>query len=91
LLQVVDISDPNWQEHIAVVNEILEELGVHKHMLYVFNKSDRLEEHIDISSRVYRYSPYVVTCAKSKEGLADLIEYLSIWRPAREHTPEKES
>ncbi len=30
LLQVVDVSDPNWPDHIEVVHEILEELGIDK-------------------------------------------------------------
>jgi GTP-binding protein HflX len=42
LLQVVDISDPNWEFHIKVVKEILDELEVKKDMLYVFNKIDKI-------------------------------------------------
>ncbi|RNC92194.1 MAG: GTPase HflX [Allomuricauda sp.] len=42
LLHVVDISHPNFEEHIASVNQILEEIkSVHKPTLMVFNKIDR--------------------------------------------------
>ena len=42
LLHVIDISDPNWQEHIEVVHKILDEIGIEKEMLYVFNKGDKV-------------------------------------------------
>lgn len=44
LLQVVDISDPNWEFHIKIVQEILDELDVKKDMLYVFNKIDKITD-----------------------------------------------
>ncbi len=41
LLHIVDISHPNFEEHIQVVNETLQELGVlEKPVLLVFNKID---------------------------------------------------
>ncbi len=41
LLHVVDISHPNFEEHIRVVNETLQELGVgEKPAIIVFNKID---------------------------------------------------
>lgn len=45
LLHVVDISHPNYEEQIAVVNKILEELKVlDKPMLTIFNKMDLYEK-----------------------------------------------
>jgi len=42
---VVDVNHPNFEQHIAVVNETLRELGVtDKPTLMVFNKIDALEE-----------------------------------------------
>src|SRR3990167_10163175 len=42
LLHVIDLSDTNWQHHSVIVNNVLEELGVHtKPVLYVFNKIDK--------------------------------------------------
>ena len=43
LIQVIDISDPNWEAHIAVVHKILEDLEIDKDMLYVFNKADKVD------------------------------------------------
>lgn len=41
LLHVVDISHPNFEEHITVVNETLQEIGaLDKPVLLVFNKID---------------------------------------------------
>jgi len=42
LLHVIDISDPNWESHTKIVHEILEELGLQKDILYIFNKTDKL-------------------------------------------------
>ncbi len=45
LLCVVDSSDPQSEEHIRVVNEVLESLGAaDKPMIMVFNKCDLLED-----------------------------------------------
>ena len=45
LLHVVDISHPQFEEQIRVVNETLSELGTHeKRMVLVFNKMDLYEE-----------------------------------------------
>ncbi len=45
LLHVVDVNHPNFEQHIAVVNDTLRELGVtEKPTLMVFNKIDALEE-----------------------------------------------
>jgi GTP-binding protein HflX len=45
LLHAVDVSHPLFEEHIAVVNETLEELGAQgKPMVTVFNKIDLLKD-----------------------------------------------
>lgn len=45
LLHVVDISHPNYEDQIAVVNKTLQELNVsEKPMLTIFNKMDLYEE-----------------------------------------------
>lgn len=44
LLHVVDISNPNFENQIEAVHQVLQELGVtDKEMIYVMNKLDRLE------------------------------------------------
>lgn len=45
LIHVVDVSHPNFEEQIAVVNKTLADLGAHtKPVLLVFNKIDLLQE-----------------------------------------------
>lgn len=45
LLQVVDISHPQYEDHIKVVNKTLKDLGADNiPMLYVFNKMDLYRE-----------------------------------------------
>lgn len=79
LLHVIDIADKNWQTHIAVVNEILRDLGANQTRLYVFNKADKPEElHIPKEERD-QYIPNVVISAQSKEGIAPLINFLHNW------------
>lgn len=86
LLQVIDISDTNWESHIKVVESILFDLHVDKPMLYVFNKSDRLEESDHRFASLAKYQPHVLTDALSREGLKSLIEFLNNWNP----TPQEE-
>ncbi len=95
LLQVVDISDPNWQSHIQVVMEVLKELDIDKPMLYVFNKADRLAPGELIEYKLARYEPHVLVSALSKEGIAPLLDFIREWQPEEEHhapdlTPHKE-
>lgn len=76
LLEVVDISDPNWESHIAVVRQILDELEIEKPLLYVFNKADKVTE---IPVNTMRYEPHVVISTLTPEGIEPLIEYLRTW------------
>jgi GTPase len=79
LIHVVDVADPNWESHIKVVNNIVTELHMeHKPMVYVFNKMDAARD-LD-ENRLERYQPHVVISARSKEGLAQLIDYLDAWQ-----------
>ncbi|NCC82333.1 MAG: GTPase HflX [Clostridia bacterium] len=72
LLHVVDISNPNWQNQINVVNKVLEELkALDKKMIYVFNKidaADRDNLHISPDREFY------IVSAKTGEGLNELLE-----------------
>lgn len=76
LLHVVDISDNNWQTHIKVVHELLEELEVAKDMIYVFNKADKIKT---IPQEVENYKPHVIVSALEKESIMPLKEYLKMW------------
>ena len=79
LLQVVDISDPNWEAQIKVVLNILAELEVDKPMLFVFNKADRIADLPALEQSLLRYQPHVIISAQSKEGLVPLTEFLKAW------------
>ncbi len=81
LLHVVDISNHSWQDQVEVVYDVLNELNVHKKMLYVFNKIDKVnkEDRKKLFELLEKYQPHVVTCAKSKEKLAELAEYLKLY------------
>lgn len=85
LLIITDISDPNWKTHIKTVLETLDELEVEKERLFVFNKADMiseelLEEHL---SEFRLFGAYVVTSAKTENGLDSLKNYLAKWEPKR--------
>ncbi len=72
LLHVVDISNPNWQNQINVVNKVLEELNaLDKNMIYVFNKIDAADKenlHLSPDREFYTIS------AKTGEGIKELLE-----------------
>lgn len=80
LIQVVDISDANWESHIEVVQSILRDLNIQKNMLYVFNKADDLQFTPYQLHVCKKYSPHVFTSALSKEGLIALTDYLESWQ-----------
>ncbi len=81
LLQIIDISDPNWEAHIKVVLTILHEIEVDKPMLFVFNKADRVADMASLEPSLERYQPHVVISANSKPGIAQLLAFLKSWQP----------
>jgi len=80
LLIVVDSSDPNWQDHINVVHEILHELAVDKPILYVFNKIDKVNDNPALIEQFKKYKPHVLVSAKDKKKLTPLKDYLLTWK-----------
>ena len=79
LIIVVDASDDECLEHIAVTDSILESLGANdKPKLYVFNKSDLAtnERMYDLRLLKGRDARVVSLCAKSGEGLDELTQQL---------------
>ena len=80
LLNVVDVSDQDWQLQIKVVHEILEELEINKEMLYIFNKIDKVRDIESIKPNIEKYQPHVLICANSKDGVKELINFLSTWK-----------
>jgi len=77
LLQVIDLSDPNWRDHIVVVNNVLEEIGVDKPMLYVFNKIDKVENIHNLMPFISRFNPHVLVSATEPNGLEPLEAFLT--------------
>lgn len=78
LIHVVDGSDPNWQKHVKVVEEILERLGIASTpRLVVFNKSDRTssEARARIGRTHEEHSPLWISAATG-QGLDPLIEQI---------------
>ena len=57
LLHVVDVSDANWESHIQVVHDILEELNIAQNMLYVFNKVDKVSDPESLHPSLEIYQP----------------------------------
>ena len=76
---VVDASDEECFEHMAVTESILESLGANnKPKLYVFNKSDMApnERLYDLRLMKGRDSRVVTLCAKTGEGMEELTAQL---------------
>lgn len=92
LLHVVDISDPKWETDIRVVHDILQELNVHKEMLYVFNKIDQVKDFSLVASKIINYQPHVMISSLSKERMQPLYDYLlerkKMHAPAQEQTDD---
>lgn len=83
LLHIIDISNPNWENHIAVTQKTLHELRVEKPMLFVFNKIDRIESTENSIGRMSLYNPYICINATTKDGIKPLIDYLLTWHNAQ--------
>ncbi|MDD2558111.1 MAG: GTPase HflX [Desulfuromonadaceae bacterium] len=75
LLQVVDISDPCFEEHIEAVDKILADLNfAHIPRLLVFNKTDRLNQ--GESEELSRRFAAVAVCAHERSSFGPLMEAL---------------
>lgn len=80
LLHVVDVSDPNWENHIHVVEQILDDLNVEKPILYVLNKADKINVTPSLENSLEKYMPHVLISAKHKENIAPLTDYIENWK-----------
>ena len=73
LLHIVDISHPNYEEHIDSVNEILGQIdSIDKPSILVFNKIDRLEDDSFIKSNKLKSRVYI--SAEKKININELKE-----------------
>ena len=74
LLQVVDVSDPYYKDHMRVTNETLAELGAgHIPQIIVYNKADRVPD-IHILPRTGRHQIHMA--AKNGIGIPELMELI---------------
>jgi GTP-binding protein HflX len=87
LVEVIDISDPNWEFHIGIVQDILKDLHLeHKEILYVFNKIDKNEDQQSFLTAIMPYQPHVCTSTLTKEGLVPLREFIATWIQQRKQS-----
>ncbi len=85
LVHVVDVSHPQWEEHIAATEAVIRELdAAGKHTLIVFNKIDRLPNPEAVEAALARYPHSVAVSVKTGENLEDFVDelqnQLSAWR-----------
>jgi GTP-binding protein HflX len=90
LLHVIDVSDPEVEEKIHVVNNILKELGLYleKNMIYVFNKVDAAPD-LDKKALLEKhghYSPVFISVTKQK-GIDDVFEGITTILSKQSQTP----
>lgn len=67
ILHVVDISNPNYQSHISVTNEVLKKLNCDVPVLMIYNKCDKCEDLTRDRGSIY-------ISAKTNEGIDKLKE-----------------
>jgi len=71
LLHVVDVADPEREEHVAAVERILKELGLsHTPRILVFNKADCLPPKSDGGAKV---NDAILVSALSRQGFESLL------------------
>jgi GTP-binding protein HflX len=85
LVHVVDLSHPQWEEHIAATEAVIRDLEADgKHTLVVFNKIDRLANAEAVEAALARYPHSVAISVKTGENLEQFVDelqnQLSAWR-----------
>ncbi|MEC8243349.1 MAG: GTPase HflX [Verrucomicrobiota bacterium] len=80
LLHVVDLSNPQFEEHMETTLTVLGELGAkEKEILTVFNKVDLLKENELVNLKIsqnYKDGDMIYLSCKSGEGIYDLLELI---------------
>jgi GTPase len=72
LLHVIDAAHPMWEEQVAVVESVLEEIG-RKRVIHVFNKADLLpDREAFLAQARERYPHAVLTSAPPDGGVPDV-------------------
>jgi GTP-binding protein HflX len=88
LVHVVDVSHPQWEEQMRVVDGVLEDLGLTEvERVLAFNKVDRIshEEEAALRERIRAFdpTPAVFVSAVDPSGLEPLLETLRVRVRAR--------
>jgi GTP-binding protein HflX len=81
LIHVVDISNPEWEEQIRVVNTVLHDLGVlEKPILLVFNKIDRTENLVSpgVLARFSNAFPVSASRGTGLEALKEALKHIAL-------------
>ncbi len=87
LIHVVDITHPNFEEHIRVVNDILDDMDLaERRRLLVFNKVDQLKENGLLGQIRASYPEALFISATRKIGLKSLMDKLVEMIESRYHT-----
>ncbi|MEN3185542.1 MAG: GTPase HflX [Atribacterota bacterium] len=79
VLEVVDISDPDYDLHLRTIHETLREINFHEcPQIVVFNKIDLLGEIPFIASETKNTYPCLFISAKNKIGIEELFREIAI-------------
>jgi len=77
LLQVIDASDPDKNDKIQVVNEILEDMGITDKPIFILNKTDLLsDKEIKQLKLDFADQPHFLVSALTGEGIPQLKKFL---------------
>jgi GTPase len=77
LVIVCDISDPNYQKHLRVTQEVLKELKLEdKHQVIVFNKKDLLNDPVRARIIMRNYPNSFLVSSYDEHDMKNLREYI---------------
>lgn len=78
LLHVIDASNPNFEEQVAVVKDTLDEIGAgHKTIIDVFNKVDLIKDRELLSDLKHRHPEAVFISAGRGMNISTLMSKIS--------------
>jgi len=77
ILEVLDISDPNYTTHYKVINQILQDVGIsYRPKIIIFNKIDRVDFLPGVEKELFDEYPWAMVSAENKIGLENLLELI---------------
>lgn len=77
LILVCDISDPNYQKHLRVTQEVLKELKIEeKHQIIVFNKKDLLNDPVRARIIMRNYPNSFLVSSYDEEDMKNLRNHI---------------